>query len=199
MKIINHYLYDDLQKPYVFQASPNVSAELQARYLIMHYTVFNTMAQTVAALTDPKNQVSAHIVIDRNGEIIQLVPFNRVAWHAGKSRWQSLEGMNQYAIGIELVNVGYVTRTDDEKWRSWFGDEIDEKRLVKLKHKNSDIFQYWEIYSDKQLATALRVARLLVQTYDLKDILGHDDIAPDRKTDPGPAFPIANFRDELFG
>jgi N-acetylmuramoyl-L-alanine amidase len=198
MKIINHRLYHRIQSPYPFQISPNVGSELSAHYLIMHYTVFNTMEKTVAALIDAKNSASAHLVIGRNGEITQLVPFNRVAWHAGKSRWQELEGMNHYAIGIELVNVGYVTRTNDEKFVNWFGDEIDFQRLIALKHKNNQETRYWEIYPEKQLSTALAVSRLLVQVYDLKDILGHDDIAPDRKVDPGPAFPMADFRATLF-
>jgi len=198
MKIINHRLYHIDQKPYPFQASPNKGGALKARYLIMHYTVFNTVEQTIARLTDPEIQASAHLVIGRNGEITQLVPFNRVAWHAGKSVWQGIEKMNQHAIGIELVNVGYVTRENNEKWVNWFGDEISENQLVEIKHKNTDQLQHWEIYPEAQLSTALAVSRLLIQTYDLIDILGHDDVAPDRKTDPGPAFPMADFRAELF-
>jgi len=198
MEIIKHHLYQANQKPYPFQASPNVGGQLKARYLIMHYTVFNTVEQTIATLTDPKIQASAHLIIGRNGEIVQLVPFNQVAWHAGKSTWQNMDNLNQHAIGIELVNVGYVTRTQSGKWLSWFGDEIDERQLVEMKHKNSDQFQHWEIYSDLQLSTALTVSRLLIQIYDLKDILGHDDIAPNRKTDPGPAFPMTDFRAKLF-
>jgi len=198
MKIIQHRLYQTNQKPYSFQMSPNKGGELKARYLILHYTVFNTIEQTIATLTDSKFQVSAHLIIGRQGEIMQLVPFNRVAWHAGKSAWQGLENLNQYAIGIELVNAGYVTRTEDGKWVNWFGDEMDERQLIEMKHKNDEQYRHWEIYPEAQLSTALTVSQLLIQTYDLIDILGHDDIAPHRKTDPGPAFPMTDFRTQLF-
>ena len=76
------------------------------RFLVIHYTASHGLEETLDWFTDPESRASAHFVVGRDGRIVQLVPLDRRAWHAGDSAWQGRVGMNAHAIGIELVNAG---------------------------------------------------------------------------------------------
>lgn len=199
MKIVDHYLCDDEGNRYPFRSTPNMSdRDLQHEYLIMHYTVSATVEPTVKWLSNPRARASAHLVIGRDGSITQMVPFNKVAWHAGKSSWQALVGLNNYSIGIEMVNVGPLVRTGDG-WASTFGQAVPMNEVLEAKHKNETMVSTWQLYTSEQLMAALEAATTIIQHYEMKDILGHEDIAPGRKRDPGPAFPMEGFRSRIFG
>ena len=79
--------------------------------LIIHFTEGQSLDGAVSWLTNPVSQVSAHVVIGRDGQIAQTVPFNIIAWHAGVSSWQGRKQMNKYSIGIELDNAGMLQKT----------------------------------------------------------------------------------------
>jgi len=110
------------------------------------------------------HKVSAHILIRRDGEVVQFVPFNKRAWHAGQSSYKGCENCNDFAIGIELEGV----------------DETPYEEL-----------QY------SVLATLVDSLRMVYPSLSKKDIVGHSDIAPGRKTDPGMAFQWKKFREQL--
>jgi len=199
MKIVDHYLCDDDGNRYPFRSTPNMSNRaLQPQYLIMHYTVSSAVEPTVKWLSNPRARASAHLVIGRDGSVTQMVPFDKVAWHAGRSGWQGLVGMNNYSIGIELVNLGPVKRAGEE-WASAFGQKVPTNEVLEAKHKNETMMTAWQLYTPEQLMTSLEIATTIVQHYEMTDILGHDDIAPGRKRDPGPAFPMEGFRSRIFG
>lgn len=199
MKIINHRLCKDDGTPYPFRKSPNIGGSIKRHeYLIMHYTAGRDAASSVNALTNPSLKASAHLVIGRDASITQLVEFDVVAWHAGKSSWQGLDGLNSYSIGIELDNAGPLER-NARGWVSWFGDTYPDDQVIEAVHKNETSRRGWHLYTPDQLFIALEVSTTLIQHYKMKDILGHDDIAPRRKIDPGPAFPLATFRSRLYG
>lgn len=201
MKILNHRLMNDDSTPCRYQPSPNVGGVLAAEYLVMHFTAGRDAASSIASLCNKAAKASAHLVIGRDGVITQLVPFNRVAWHAGVSRWQGREGMNHYAIGIELDNAGRLTRVGS-RWQAWFKASYPDDEVLVANHKNDPPGTPpcgWQTYTEIQIAAALEVANVLVAKYALRDVIGHEDIAPDRKVDPGPDFPMASFRARLFG
>jgi N-acetylmuramoyl-L-alanine amidase len=201
MKIANHRLVNDDGSPCRFQASPNMGGPLAAEYLVMHFTAGSSAESSIRSLCDKNAKASAHIVIGRDGGVTQLVPFNRVAWHAGISRWEGREGMNQYSLGIELDNAGRLTRVGSQ-WQSWFKKIYPDNEVLVANHKHDAPGlppSGWHAYTEPQIAAALDVAGLLVQKYSLHDVVGHEDIAPGRKTDPGPDFPMASFRSRLFG
>ncbi|HYI02463.1 N-acetylmuramoyl-L-alanine amidase [Hyalangium sp.] len=198
MKIINHRLCKDDGTPYPFVESPNQGSKLTAEFLVMHYTALDSAQEAIALLAKAEHQASAHLVIGRDGSITQLVPFDTVAWHAGKSFWDGRTGLNNSSIGIELDNVGWLKK-QGTKWVSWFGKQIPEDEVLEATHKNDDKPMGWHTYPEAQLKAAMEVGALLVRTYKLKDVVGHDDIAPGRKLDPGPAFPMMNFRGRLMG
>ena len=131
----------------------------QIKFLIFHYTGMKTEKAAVNRLTDIKSRVSAHYLIKQNGEIITLVPDLYTAWHAGKSVWKNYSSLNKDSIGIEIVNPGH---------------DINYKKFSKI-----------------QLAALVRLSKFLIKKYRInsKNILGHSDIAPERKKDPGEKFP----------
>ncbi len=131
----------------------------QIKFLIFHYTGMKTEKAAINRLTDIKSRVSAHYLIKQNGEIITLVPDLYTAWHAGKSVWKNYSSLNKDSIGIEIVNPGH---------------DINYKKFSKI-----------------QLAALVRLSKFLIKKYRInsKNILGHSDIAPERKKDPGEKFP----------
>lgn len=148
--------------------------------IVIHYTASADTRSAVSHLCNPASQASAHLVIDREGRIIQLVPFDLTAWHAGNSSWNGVQWCNPRAIGIELVNLG------------WLNQGPDTSSLY-LTHKAEDHPRYWQGYPYAQVRAAAAVCRVLRQNYPIRWVVGHDDVSPRRKLDPGPAFPWDNF------
>ena len=114
---------------------------------------------SINRLTSKKSKVSSHYLIKRNGDIIIIVPDLFIAWHAGQSNWKSLKNLNKNSIGIEISNPGH---------------------------------QYnYKKFSQKQIKSILYLSKYLIRKYKISsnNILGHSDIAPTRKKDPGEKFP----------
>ncbi|MSQ86869.1 MAG: N-acetylmuramoyl-L-alanine amidase [Alphaproteobacteria bacterium] len=136
-----------------------VDGATAVRFVVLHYTGMATAEQALARLTDPLAQVSAHYLINDEGEIFHLVPEDRRAWHAGVSYWQGRRDLNSLSIGIEITNPGH-----DCGYRAFPQTQIDAVRdLVK------DILARHMLNADA--------------------VIGHSDIAPGRKIDPGELFP----------
>ena len=143
--------------------SPNISKKRRnlknIKFLILHYTGMQSMRVSLKRLLNPKSKVSCHYLIDRSGQIIKLAEDNEVAWHAGKSKWKKFKNLNEKSIGIELVNKGHK-----------FG---------------------YQKFSKPQIKNLLKLCVFLKKKYkiDKSCVLGHSDIAPLRKLDPGEKFP----------
>ena len=198
MKIVNHRLCRDDGTPYDFVRSPNQSGVINPEFLIMHYTAGRSARSSVNWLVNSDAKASAHLVIGADGSITQLVAFNRKAWHAGRSQWAGKLGVNGFTIGIELDNPGVLTRRGGSWFTTW-GDRVDDENVIEAIHKNGGELRGWHAYNADLLEAAAGVASLLVQRYGLKDVLGHEDVAPARKTDPGPAFPMDSFQARVLG
>ncbi|HEX2094553.1 MAG TPA: N-acetylmuramoyl-L-alanine amidase [Longimicrobiaceae bacterium] len=198
MKIVNHRLVLADGSPVRFVPSPNVGGALDPRYLVMHYTAGRNAQESINWLCNPQSKASAHLVIARDGTITQLVSFNRVAWHAGKSTWQGIVGLNRCSIGIELDNPGPVKRGPNGRWRTFFGREYDDADITVGFHKLEKVTCGWVNYTPEQMDAALAASLAIVKEYGLEDVIRHEDISPDRKTDPGPAFPYASFRKQVM-
>ena len=200
MKIVNHRLCHQDGTPYPCVASPNKGGKMQPRYLIMHFTAGRGFDSAVKWLSNPQAKASVHLVLGRDGQMTQLVPFNIVAWYAGVSAWQGVTGLNSASLGIELDNAGQLER-EGGRWRTWF-KEVYPDDVLEAVHKHNplgDAPSGWHIYTPSQIDAALEVAVVLVHHYGLRDVVGHEDIAPKRKSDPGPAFPMASFRARVLG
>jgi len=143
--------------------SPNFNATKRSykkiKFIIIHYTGMNNELSAIKRLCDVKSKVSAHYFIKKNGSVLNLVPPLYEAWHAGKSNWKNLKSLNRYSIGIEIQNSG---------------------------HSNK-----YENFSKKQITSIKKLLKNLLKKYKInfKNVIGHSDIAPDRKKDPGEKFP----------
>jgi N-acetylmuramoyl-L-alanine amidase len=185
-----------------YQESPNVSGPFKAGFpdtIVIHYTAGGSASSSAKWLQNPKAKASAHLVIGKKGEIFQLAPFDIRTWHAGRSSWKGRSGLNQYSIGIEIDNAGILTQTA-EGYMTHFSKLVPNKSVVLAKHKLDAGERGWEAYTPQQIDMVEAICLALVETYNISEIVGHDDIAPSRKRDPGPAFPMDSLRNKvLFG
>ncbi len=198
LKIVDHFLVGQ-NTSYI--PSPNhggTFAEGDLDAIVMNATSSDALDATVKTLSNPQIRASAHIVIGRDGTIVQMVPFNTIAWHTGMSQYNGRTGWNKYSIAIELVNALKLTKSGNE-FRAWWGNTYPDNEVTFRTHKNESSPAYWHTYTDKQIAVAEEICKLLIKTYNIKMILGHDDISAGRKIDPGPAFPMADFREKILG
>jgi N-acetylmuramoyl-L-alanine amidase len=171
------------------------------RFLVIHFTSGWTAQSSVDFWNTPEaNGASAHVIIDRDGSIIQCRPFNRTCGHAGQSKWKDPKtgrlfvGLNSCSIGIELANAGDMSRDPDvyPKTMGALAGVPVPRRLAR--HKNGGPITGWELYPTAQLDACEALSKALVAQYNLDDVIGHDDIAPNRKVDPGPAYPLDDLR-----
>jgi N-acetylmuramoyl-L-alanine amidase len=185
-----------------YSETPNLSrGTIRPDLGVIHYTAGGSLQGAVASLTDPESRASAHLVIDRDGTIVQLAPFDRRAWHAGQSSWRGGNDVNSFSVGVELVNWGWLRRDGLGIWRSWAGVAVDASRVIVSPHRNGGPELGWEIFDEAQIRAAAQAARAISAAYglDADDWIGHDDVSPGRKTDPGPAWDWARFRGLLEG
>ena len=153
--------------------SPNFDKKKRSvksiKVLVIHYTGMQSERESLIRLCNSKSKVSSHFVINSNGKIYRLVGEEKIAWHAGKSCWGKYKNLNKNSIGIELVNKG---------------------------HK----YGYTK-FKKKQILALMKVCKNLINKYKIKkvNIVGHSDIAPLRKRDPGEKFPWKELANKKIG
>ena len=146
-----------------FNYSPNFNLrkrpKFKVKYLIFHYTGMKSEAKAIKRLTNFKSKVSCHYFIRKNGDIIQMVPDLYTAWHAGISSWKNDNLLNSKSIGIEISNPGHEYN--------------------------------YKLFNKKQIKSLIKISKILIKNYKIKkeNVLGHSDISPLRKIDPGEKFP----------
>lgn len=140
--------------------SPNFDDRtLPITMIVLHYTGMADGESAIARLRDPEAKVSSHYVVAEDGTVLRLVPDDKRAWHAGQSHWRDIDDVNSASIGIEIINPGH-----DLGYRPFPDEQIDA--VIRLVH---DLKDRYEITRG--------------------NIVGHSDIAPARKRDPGELFP----------
>ncbi len=153
--------------------SPNFNKKKRSinsiKLIIIHYTGMQSERESILRLCNPKSKVSSHFLINQKGKIYRIVRENYVAWHAGKSCWGNYKKINQRSVGIELVNKGHE-----------FG---------------------YTNFKKKQIFSLIKLCKVLIKKYKIKkkNIIGHSDIAPARKIDPGEKFPWKHLSAQRIG
>lgn len=166
--------------------------------IVLHYTAGKNGESSARYLARDHVKASAHLVVARDGAIYQLVPFNTVAWHAGRSSWKGRSGLNQYSIGIEIDNAGVLTRAGSQ-YAAWFGRKYSPDEVIQATHRNEDNPRHWHTYTEQQIEVVETLCEMLTDRYPaIKEIVGHEEIARGRKQDPGPAFPLDELRHRIF-
>lgn len=160
------------------------------RFLVIHFTAGASAQSSIDWWRKLANGVCAHFVVDRDGTIFQTRQCDRTAGHAGRSKWNdprtgiTFHGLNACSIGIELANGGDA-----------YPEKFSVLPPVTAAHKHGGPVKKWEAYPAAQLAACETLSKVLVARYNLDDVIGHEDAAPARKTDPGPAFPMQALRE----
>ena len=179
----------------IWRPLPGEGASMPTRrLLVIHFTAGASALSSIDYWRSKGGAIGAHLVIDRDGTIYQCRAFNRTCGHAGVSRWvdpgtgRKFTSLNSCAIGIELANAG-----DDRSALSWARKQPTFRGVV-TKHRNGGAAREWEDFPLAQQTACFDAALALVQRYRLDDVTGHDCIAPERKADPGPLFPMADLR-----
>lgn len=151
-EVRDNLLYQD-GAPVEQHPSPDHGGEITPRLIVIHYTATHGLDSPLGWLTKKDDvPVSAHLIIDKDGTVYQLVPFNVEAWHAGVSEYNGERSVNRFSVGIENVSTG----------------------------------DYWPA---AQVEANRAVIEALFAAYPIEDVVGHEDVAPGRKPDPGPRYP----------
>lgn len=140
--------------------SPNFDdRDASVSILVLHYTGMTDAASAIERLSDPAAKVSCHYLIAEDGQVVRMVPEEKRAWHAGKSHWRGLDNLNSASIGIEIVNPG---------------------------HENG-----YRPFPDAQIDALIPLVADIMKRHGITrgNVVGHSDIAPARKQDPGELFP----------
>lgn len=159
----------------VRQSSPNFNDRKEALdLLVLHYTGMETGDAAIERLCDPEASVSAHYVVRETGEIVQLVAEDKRAWHAGVSSWMGQTDLNSRSIGIEIVNGGHNVPLEDGSLPP---------------------------YPDVQIEAVISLSKDIARRHAIRNtrIVGHSDIAPGRKIDPGEHFPWERLAQDGLG
>lgn len=196
VEVRNHLLFlDGKQVP--FRATPNKSGVIKPQVLVMHDTagrIEDGGASSVSWLCNPKARASAHIVMGRDGEIVQLAPFNIATWHAGASSYRGRSNVNAFSIGIEIVNPGAMTERGG-KAKPWWDQLFDIAQYgIERKKTKEHGEALWMPYTAAQIAMSKDMGRAIVRAYGLTDVTTHWFIAPGRKVDTNPLYPLAEVR-----
>lgn len=139
--------------------SPNCDERDQAvSMVVLHYTGMENAAVAIERLRDPAAKVSCHYLVAEDGQVLRMVPEEKRAWHAGKSWWRGVRNVNDASVGIEIVNPGHE-----------FG---------------------YRPFPDEQMEALIPLLADLVRRHDIPraNVVGHSDVAPARKQDPGELF-----------
>ncbi len=141
----------------------------QIKFLIFHYTGMKKESDAIKKLTNYRSSVSCHYFIKKKGETLIMVPDLYIAWHAGESQWKRYKSLNRNSIGIEISNPGHNYN--------------------------------YNKFSKSQIQSIIKLSKYLLKKYKIKskNILGHSDIAPDRKKDPGEKFPWKELAKKRIG
>jgi N-acetylmuramoyl-L-alanine amidase len=185
----------------------DIGGKILPRIAVIHYSGSGTAESAISWLTRRDDiYVSAHFVIARNGTITQIVPIFRKAYHAGRSVWKTVENVNNRSIGIELANWGRLLSAESHGISqgpfgcySYTGQHVPDVDVVWATHKHEQVITPWEKYTDAQLhVCAWLISSIRATVPTLGEIVGHDDVAPGRKSDPGPAFDMHWLRVAVF-
>lgn len=186
--------------PVGFQASPNRSGVIRPEGIILHDTAGRLdKGSSVGWFMQQAAKASAHLVVERDGSVTQMVPFNIKAWHAGKSILNGRSGCNAFSVGIEIVNPGKMEKVEDG-YQPWFKRVYTERdgeiRAASTRHHGDG---YWMDYTEAQLQVVSAICCALVSKYDMTFIEPHWFISPGRKVDTNPLFPLERVRSLAFG
>lgn len=192
--------YDDMADEECPNSSERSGDDIDA--IVLHYTAGGDyLKSSVAWFMDPEAKASAHYVVGREGQIYQLIPLTKKAWHAGGCELEGRRGVNDYSVGIEMANWGRIHDKngkpyvqEGQTWKEYDLDvypaPVDAKYRLKGADGHLSVGGWWEPYPEAQVEAVAKLCWMLMDalSIDSERIVGHEDICSPvgRKTDPGP-------------
>lgn len=196
MKIVDGILQCDGVSNYL--PTEKMGGKINPELIVLHSTMTKGLQETVSVLLKNSLTASVHFLVDRDGSIVQLVPTDRAAWHAGvNSSWEGLTNLNNSSVSIDFINLGQLDKNQDGSFTNYEGLEVpaDDVQMFKGPIETS----YWHRFTGPQLVSAQALATELSKNYKIRAIVGHCTVSPGRKTDPGPVFPMNDFSQAVLG
>ncbi|PCH70283.1 MAG: N-acetylmuramoyl-L-alanine amidase [Rhodobacteraceae bacterium] len=185
-----------------FQKARWTGGEITPEIVVLHDTASRlTKGSAANYLRDNSRKVSVHFVIERDGTVVQQVPVDRRANHAGRSNYHGRSGCNGFSIGVEIVNPGRMTSGAGDKARAWYGVLFDlEEYGIEWAETPEQGGGLWMPYAEAQIGALIDLLQSLFDGVDtLKGITTHWYISPGRKVDTNPLFPLEQVRSLTFG
>ncbi len=184
-----------LPSPFYDQRQTNSKKKIQPKFIIMHFTANCSKQEGWRSFFNFLRPVSTHYLIDEDGKITQMVPESKRAWHAGKSFWRNHTDINSNSIGIEIINPGFSEpdtnpcTTNVMLWNKNTGQLISGSNKL------------WYSFTSKQIESLIELCTNIMHRFKISpcNVLGHSDVAPGRKVDPGPLFPWQKLAAENIG
>lgn len=161
------------------------------KFIVVHETAGRVeKGSSVKWFASKECKTSAHFTIERDGEVVQQVPLNRKAFHAGVSKWKGISGLNSCSIGIELVGPGRM----DANGKAWFGQACDPSEIeFKSTVQHGD--GHWLPFTPQQIASLKLLCFAITEEFETcNEIVGHYEISPGRKVDPNPLLSLREIR-----
>lgn len=195
-EIVDNRLSYAIEKP-----TPNHGGKNVPKFIVLHYTAGATAESAINTFQSATSRVSAHLTIDLDSTVYQHAPFDIKTWHAGPSNHMGYTGLNAHSIGIEIVNVGWL-RDEGNRWvrRNARGKVVasmpkSAEGVIAPNARVGGGSFFWPAYPEKQLSAVVDVVEDILENYGILDIVSHEEIdTRGWKTDPGPAFPMTEFK-----
>jgi len=219
--IVDHMVYREGQQiPFIPHDKRAGRSEIDPKFFVYHYTAGRFgIDGTVNYLKNVNTKADVHLILDVEGNLVQMAPLNEKCWHAGKSSYKGYIGLNSSSCGIEVINPGPLDIIDNGVYKTWFGKvyinatHISEATIETFKNNGAtirnDIIERahqlhpnekkygWLPYSKQQLNVMTNLAQAICHHYDA-ELVGHDEITT-RKRDPGPLSEIDRMREMIEG
>jgi N-acetylmuramoyl-L-alanine amidase len=183
-------------------ATPNKGGSVTPEVIVLHDTAGRLdHVSSVRWLCDPAAKASAHFVVGRAGEVVQLAPTNVSTWHAGASSHNGRSNVNGFSVGIEIVNPGIMQGAPGNGARAWFG-QVFPAAEHGIEHRATPQHGagLWMPYTEAQIATVMALCLALREAYpSISALTTHWAISPGRKVDTNPLFPLEAVRARVMG
>ena len=190
---------------------------ISPKFIVMHFTAGWSESGDIHVLTKSNSQVSCQLIVQRDGTVVQTMPLNNRAWHAGPSRAHGYKDLNSHSIGIEFCNLGWLKDLGNGTYRHWngfivdaaSGEVVNSTKVKTVPSDVKDIEQWihtkggvpgsgmfaWEPYTEAQLEAGDAITEALRDAYGIKWVVSHEEIdTRGWKSDPGPAFPLQRYQ-----
>lgn len=180
----------------------NVGGDIEPNLIVLHDTAGSLKKHSSRNyLASKEPGVSVHFVIERDGEISQLADTHRKTYHAGRSSYKGRRGVNDFSVGIEIVNPGKMERYGDSGTHSstWFSKVFsNEEYGIVYRETDEHGKGMWMPYTEEQINSVEFICRRVMGSHSITDIVTHWMVSPGRKTDTNPLFPLDSLKARLF-